>query len=641
MAEWFFKPLQEGGKISEPIHGEFFSADAVSDPGTALIREGIQNSLDQSKGGSPVIVRVYLSGNRKRVSRVDADNYFKGAWGHYKAKENGIHPGELPDKDAPCDFIVFEDYSTTGLEGDPNQAFKPKEGGKNNFYHFFRAEGQTDKDEIELGSWGVGKYVFYRSSRISTVFGLTVRASDKKKMLMGKTILKSHYLGDDYCQDGYFGIPPSGEQKLVMPTSDSDILNNFSKTFNLQRSDNDPGLSLVVPWPDPEISEKEIISAVLRDYFYPIIIGQLEVLVETPNIEVWLNSETILEELAKLDSEITKKLKPLVKLADWALQVDEEERFLISEPDSDYAWKWSKSLFSEEQLEKLKESYFSGAKVAVRIPVKVRKKNGEKLDTYFDVFLVRDNKEELGRPTFIREGIIISKVDAPRTRGVRAIVIAHHKHISKFLRKAENPSHTEWHHYHLKEDYDRGYVTDLDFVKRSVHELVRIISETEKEEDPTLLVDYFSLPKGIVEEEPVETEEPENGEEDGDETIPPEPPQPPPRPRKFRIQKNDGGFSILPGENETPPDKLKVKVAYDTRRGNPLKKYNKADFEIDKDPIQLKPDLSGVEVIELKRNTAIIKILDSDFGFHMKGFDKLRQLYVKVDTFKGDVDGNS
>jgi hypothetical protein len=628
MAEWFFKPLQEGGTIREPIHGEFFSTDAISEPGTALIREGIQNSLDQPSEDEPVLVRIYLSGDEEAVPNSEVREYFDNVWDHYESKENGLHPDELPKKSAQCDFIVFEDFATTGLEGDPAQAFKAKDGSKNHFYHFFRAEGQTDKQDVELGSWGVGKFVFYRSSRVSTIFGLTNRKSDKEKMLMGKTILKSHWHNNEYCQEGYYGIPPNGEDKLVMPSKNQATIDKFSKTFNLQRGKDESGLSIVVPWPDVEIDEKTIVTAVLKDYFYPILIGELEVIIETPTYKVCLDTDSLIKEIDKLDPDIITELKPLVKLTKWAQNIDEEERFIINRPDRDYAWKWSKDLINEGQLEQLKNAYFNGEKIAIRVPVSVKKKHDEPKDTFFDIYLTRDNRDQLGRPVFIRDGIIISKVDAPRTRGVRSLVIAHDKPITKFLRKAENPSHTEWQHVQLKDDYKIGYATDLDFVKRSIHELVRIISETEKEEDPTLLVDFFSLPKGVIEEEPVDTTEPEDGKENGTESTESDP-DPPSNSKSFRIRKIDGGFSILPTKNQ-PPEKLKIQIAYDRRRGNPLKKYNKADFELNEEPIHYEPKPQNIEIDEISSNEIVLQIQDSDFQFHVKGFDKRRQLYIRA-----------
>lgn len=633
MAQWYFKPLQPGGKISEPIHGEFFSTDAISDPGTSLIREGIQNSLDQANGDDPVLVRIYLSGDDEAISNQNVEKYFRNVWDHYETPDNGLHKNELPDRSSECNFLVFEDFSTTGLEGNPEQAFKAKDGSKNNFYHFFRAEGQTDKHDVELGSWGVGKFVFYRSSRISTIFGLSIRASDKRKLLMGKTILKTHWVGDEYYQDGYYGNPPNSNNNLVMPSTDEEDITEFLKTFKLQRGFNEPGLSLVVPWPDQEIDEKTIVAAVIKDYFYPILVGNLEVIIETPNYKVCLESKNLIKELNKLDSQITYKLEPLIKLARWSQTIEQEEIITINKPDPNRAWKWSNELLIDENLDLLKKKYFNGEKIAIRIPVTVKKRNDENADSFFDVYLTRDNSEKLGRPIFIRDGIIVSKVDAPRTRGVRSLVIAHDKPITEFLRKAENPSHTEWQHVQLKEDYKFGYATDLDFIKRSVHELVRIISETEKEEDPMLLVDFFSLPKTIIEQEAVPSKEPkEEGNGDNPENFPPDP-KLDTNPKSFRIVEKDGGFSILSTNNE-PPDKLHIQAAYDRRKGNPLKKHTKSDFNLDKDESQFDYNYENIKIESRSDNEIIIKILNPHFKFHITGFDKKRQLYIKANKIK-------
>jgi len=95
MAQLDFQPLTPSHTTREPIHGEFFAADAISDPGMALVREGIQNSLDARRDGETVLVRILFSdkGN-STVSEVVAP-YFNGAWDHLRAAGNGIHPDDL------------------------------------------------------------------------------------------------------------------------------------------------------------------------------------------------------------------------------------------------------------------------------------------------------------------------------------------------------------------------------------------------------------------------------------------------------------------------------------------------------------------------------------------------------------------
>ncbi len=192
MPAWCFRPKRPGEPNREPIQGEFFASDAISDPGTALVREGIQNALDAgAKDGSPVLVRILVSGKDERA---EVEEFFgEVAWEHFKSSGNGINPNAIPTAAGRCRFIAFEDFSTSGLEGDSAEAFRSPSGGKNHFYHFFRAEGQTDKDASDRGSWGVGKHVFLRASQVSSILALTVRANDGRRMLMGKSVLKSHY----------------------------------------------------------------------------------------------------------------------------------------------------------------------------------------------------------------------------------------------------------------------------------------------------------------------------------------------------------------------------------------------------------------------------------------------------------------
>jgi hypothetical protein len=192
MQQWHYQRQRPGDTTREPIQGEFFATEAISNSAEALVREGIQNSLDARRNGQGVQVRIRLSGPAGAVSSADIAPFMEGGWPHLLAPRNGLR--DLPPADSPCPYLTFEDFGTTGLEGDPAQWHKV-EGQKNGFFTFFRAEGHSDKSELDRGRWGVGKTVFPRSSRCSTFWGLTVRASDGKGLLMGRAILQSHYIG--------------------------------------------------------------------------------------------------------------------------------------------------------------------------------------------------------------------------------------------------------------------------------------------------------------------------------------------------------------------------------------------------------------------------------------------------------------
>jgi len=632
--QWYFKPKEEGDTIREAVHGEFFAADAISNPGTALVREGIQNALDAGRPSERVLVRIYVSGNEQTARRSSVEPYLHGIWEHLRAKDNGLKHNDVPSDEVPCPYFAFEDFGTTGLQGDPAEAFRPREHIRNQFYHFFRAEGQSDKGESDRGSWGVGKHVFVRSSHISTVFGLTVRADDRKRMFMGKSVLRSHWVDDRYCQDGYFGVQPKSGDHLVMPIADDGVIKDFSTVFGLQRG-NEAGLSVVVPWPDPEITDEEVVRAVLQDYFYPILVGQLEVIVETPTIETILDADSLVREVQKLDESVAGELGPLLELAEWARDVPADGKHELRIPEPEHAWQWSEELFPADLLTALRNDYLQGERIAITVPVTVRKRDYPQERSHFSVYLVRDEQHQRGRPVFIREGIIIPRVDPPRTRGIRAIVVAEDRPLAAFLRTAENPSHTEWQHIRLKDQYKFGSKTDLEFVKGSVHQIVRLLTAAEREEDPTLLVDLFSLPASPEEEDAVGSRMEEEGERPGKRKT--KEVKPPPRsPQHFRIQKIQGGFAIVPGDKTTTvPATLEIQVAYDVRRGNPLRKYNPADFRVDQPPIRFDPPPESVTVRQFVDNRIVIEVEKPHFSFHVTGFDERRQLYVRATSREG------
>jgi len=60
--QWHFEEKSPSSKERNPIQGEFFATEAIDKPGEALVREGIQNSLDARHGDRKVMVRIRVSG---------------------------------------------------------------------------------------------------------------------------------------------------------------------------------------------------------------------------------------------------------------------------------------------------------------------------------------------------------------------------------------------------------------------------------------------------------------------------------------------------------------------------------------------------------------------------------------------------
>ena len=181
----------------------------------------------------------------------------------------------------------------------------------------------------------------------------------------------------------------------------------------------------------------------------------------------------------------------------------------------------------------------------------------------------------------------------------------------------------------------------MEFVSNSVAEIVRLVGETDEDADPAILIDLFSLPAEPDSAGAVRTRQKRPGlDQPGPQ--PPQPPNlPPPKPKAWRVQKIAGGFRIMRGDqNARVPELLDVKMAYDVRLGNALKKYHPADFQVDRASIRVGDDLDGVKVIEQAENHMLVKVLQPDFRLSVTGFDVNRDLLVKVVARMEEVDGD-
>ena len=67
MATWNFMPQRPGETTREPIQGEFFATEAISNTAAALVREGNQDSPGAGRDGEKTRVRSYVSGNGEKA----------------------------------------------------------------------------------------------------------------------------------------------------------------------------------------------------------------------------------------------------------------------------------------------------------------------------------------------------------------------------------------------------------------------------------------------------------------------------------------------------------------------------------------------------------------------------------------------
>jgi hypothetical protein len=637
---WRFKPKTKDDMGVDPFQDEFFKTGYVGGFSHALLRETIQNSLDaKAAGNGSVRIDISIFRNIRFAGDERYPFFFRDLDAHLKAPNNGI--SDKPAPDAPLDFLVIEDFNTTGLEGDPDRADIPEEGTTGeNFFYFWRNYGRSGKSGKERGRWGLGKTVFSAVSKINTFFGLTIRESDHRSLLMGQSVLKIHNVDNrPYMPYGGFGRfrDSQGEQFFPIPIEDKLSTEKFTHAFHLKRTD-EPGLSIVVPYPYQDITAVSLKSGMIKQFFYPIMAGALSVTIHENDSCIPLNRESILTQItngALLTSEFNGEaedvnLLKLFNFAKLAIEMESEEYIVLKEPENlAVAPSWDDSLFSDVSLHELRKKFDLGFVIGFRIPVKVERKNHKTRLSWFKAFVQRDGKLHNAENYFIREGITISGISSFKDKGIRGMVVIDEGDLTTLIGDAENPAHTEWQKDSSKfrERYIHGPST-LAFVKASLREIIRRLMKPAEGVDKELLGDIFYVDVPEIkppEEKPRKTPDKEKkGEKPG--TVPVVEVES--RTKPVFVSKISGGVRIYHNPNSSKKiSSVEVKFAYAVRKGNAILKYRVPDFDLGKKPIEIGG--TGYTLTFASENTLRFDVSDQSFDLSVSGFDEQRDLTVR------------
>lgn len=632
----------------DPIQGEFFTTRDIDNISTALVREGIQNALDERNRGSgseTVKVRIALSGSKYAINPSDYKPLFDKLGPHLRSKTSGIQ--SPPSFEEPMKYLVFEDFNTRGLEGDPEEYYfeNNNDGHPHNFYYFWRNVGRSGKSDDKLGRWGLGKTVFPASSQINTFWGLTVRKNDGRKLLMGQSILRIHNLeGSEKTECGYRPYGMFGDYKdagyFAVPVEQKQQTDAFEQLFRLERKDQS-GLSLIIPFVTDEITIDYLAYSVIEQYFYPILAGKLEVLLELEDEKIILDRNNLQEGIEKINFQLLnngsdKKIRSkeslynLFDFARWTFQLTDEDYYKLQELDLSHKPRWNKSLFgSEESLDIYRDKFERGERIAFKVPLKYHPVGGKPKTCWYDAFLEKDNSLNKPENLFVREGITISGITSLDKGMVRGVVIIHDTDLARMLGDSENPAHTEWQpdSRNFKGKYIEGKEA-LVFVKGTLKQIYDRLQRPIEGIQKDLLIDFFSIPIETPEERK-EKRLPKNdvGE---DEVNEPEIPILNGRKRPYLIEKIASGLKLIKNPEATDvPESMKLKLGYDVPKGNPIKSYQEPDFDVAKTPIKI--ESSGVYFTKKEKNILEFEIENADhFEISLTGFDEKRDLFVKL-----------
>src|SRR5690349_4787845 len=117
---WQFRRMQAGEMNIDPIEAEFFSTDALGSLTDAFVREAIQHSLDARIPGGIARIRITFPAPAQMLRSDESLRFTAGLWPHLNADRSGLT--QLPHPQEPLSYLVFEDFGTRGLQGDPAQS---------------------------------------------------------------------------------------------------------------------------------------------------------------------------------------------------------------------------------------------------------------------------------------------------------------------------------------------------------------------------------------------------------------------------------------------------------------------------------------------------------------------------------------
>lgn len=274
-----------------------------------FVREALQNAndeiLDTSSGAKVEFRLIELRGKEKERFLNALQWEYRGDGSGLKGHVNAATKNDsklgrvlqdgvryIEDKNSSLLLLRVDDYGTRGLTGD--------EFGEGNFAALCRNTLHSDKQESgAAGSYGLGKAVFTRASRIATVLfhshlsesQRTAPSGEARDIrVIGRTDLAFHQLGDTaYEGPGWFGRVEKtnkGQERAESVWNNTALINDLHLVRELPL----PGTTImVVGFHDPGADEEkepeevavEIEKAVVSNFWPALNSGRLKVTIST------------------------------------------------------------------------------------------------------------------------------------------------------------------------------------------------------------------------------------------------------------------------------------------------------------------------------------------------------------------------
>lgn len=395
-----------------------------------------------------------------------------------------------------------------------------------------------------------------------------------------------------------------------MPVGDKELVAAFCNATGCQRG-SESGLSIVIPYPNPDLDEAAMLRAVVRHYYFPILADALVVEVGSTTV-----SSANISDIAALFGgfglpiEFAKAVQTQRSNSPQAVAINSIGVAGLTESD-----------FTPETLTKLRSDFQNGAMIHVEVPVKLSSKAEGQVDTHIRLFLQVPQVPNDSCALFIRGSLTVPGEGKKNFANVPAYgaLVAADPQIEAFLGDAENPAHTSWdaHTEKLTASWKNAY-NSLRGVRSALKSLYQLVAEEAEQEDQDALIDFFSL----VDHSPTGGTKRKRTPKKVDPI--------PPREVFLSVQARSGGFVISPGAGAASrayPVRVRIRLAYDMLGADPFKRFSPFDFDLKKD-IGLELENAVAEIP--MPNVAVVMLQSADFRISASGFDANRDLLVEA-----------
>jgi hypothetical protein len=398
------------------------------------------------------------------------------------------------------------------------------------------------------------------------------------------------------------------------------VVQKLTKLFKLHdyQSNQDTGLSLIVPFPHDALTEEGICVAAIEHFAPAIISGKISVIVGNRTIDAQTIDNTA--------SELTPKFPARGAFSKNPVRVLQLIRGLSAEVD----WKHElKSIPSRPLPEALDENernlqrkkFEANGKLtfAIRLPLTTRKILSQ---SWLKGVVATTPDDGTACDFFFREGMALPEVQSKHSANIDLILLADDGELVRYLNYCEGKAHLDlYENNEVREKLrDKGYsdgVAPKRFVKNLMQGMRTLVLPDTTRPDAKAFSSFFSTKR--FEERMGQSKRSKTTRivENVGEVKP--------RIRPFSIESLTDGFRVKSNkEFPTWPVNLKLDVAYSDGSAKPA--WSKHDFEFAKLKISQPPGLA----VTVNKNTMRVLDCQSDFEMQISGFDTRRELIVRA-----------